>query len=66
MSLYVGIVLSITESASGLSGVVSVGGACSEIALDLVPQARVGDAVLVHAGVALTRMAREEEEPQCV
>lgn len=66
MSLYVGVLLKITESASGLSGMVSVGGACAEIALDLVPQAQVGDALLVHAGVALTRMAREEREPSCV
>jgi hydrogenase maturation factor len=43
----------------GGCGRVSVRGARIEVALDLVPQARVGDAVLVQAGVALA-LVREE------
>jgi hydrogenase maturation factor len=42
-------------------GRVSVRGAEIEVVLDLVPEARAGDAVLVHAGVALS-LLREQRE----
>ena len=42
------------ETAEGRAGRVSVRGARTEVALDLVPEAREGDTVLVHAGVALS------------
>jgi hydrogenase expression/formation protein HypC len=35
------------------------GGACADVALDFVPDARPGDLVLVHAGVALAKLAAE-------
>ncbi len=42
------------EGPSGRVGRVSVRGARTDVLLDLVPEARAGDAVLVHAGVALS------------
>jgi len=44
----------VRETAEGRAGRVSVRGARTEVALDLVPEAREGDTVLVHAGVALS------------
>ena len=41
------------EGPCGRVGRVSVRGARTDVLLDLVPEARAGDAVLVHAGVAL-------------
>jgi len=41
------------EGPCGRAGRVSVRGARTDVLLDLVPEARAGDAVLVHAGVAL-------------
>jgi hydrogenase maturation factor len=38
---------------------VSVRGAQVEVALDFVPEARAGDSVLVHAGVALSLLRDE-------
>jgi hydrogenase maturation factor len=51
-----GRVLSVHEGPGGRLGRVSVRGATVEVALDLVPEAGVGDSVLVHAGVALSRV----------
>ena len=52
--LFTGRLLEVREGPGGAVGRVSVRGARVEVALDLVPGARVGDDVLVHAGVALT------------
>lgn len=52
--VYTARVVEVREAPGGLVGRVSVRGARAEVALDLVPEARAGDAVLVHAGVALT------------
>jgi hydrogenase expression/formation protein HypC len=52
-----GKVLAVEESANGRSGRVSVRGARVLVALDLVPEARTGDFVLVHAGVAIARVS---------
>ena len=49
-----GRVVSLQTAPGGRSGRVSVRGATVEVALDLVPEAVVGDSVLVHAGVALS------------
>jgi hydrogenase maturation factor len=68
MSLCVGVLVDVSERAAGRVGIVSVGGARAEVALDLVPSAQPGDALLVHAGVALGRLAEEagqEKEPSC-
>jgi hydrogenase maturation factor len=60
--VYVGSLTSVHEGAEGRLGSVSVRGARVEVALDLVPAAAVGDAVLVHAGVALTVVCEEPAE----
>jgi len=46
----------------GTRATVVVGGARLHARLDLVPEARVGDYVLVHAGFALQVMNAEEAE----
>jgi len=62
MNLFVGCVVSVRETEAGRRGVVSVRGARVEVALDFVPEASVGDSVLIHAGVALSRMTDDEKE----
>jgi hydrogenase maturation factor len=52
--VYTARIVEVREDPGGLVGRVSLRGARAEVALDLVPEAREGDAVLVHAGVALT------------
>jgi len=47
-------VVGVRESPEGRVGQVSLRGARMSVALDLVPGARAGDTVLVHAGVALS------------
>ena len=42
------------EAIRGTRGTVRLAGAHADVALDLVPGARVGDYVLVHAGFAIT------------
>jgi hydrogenase maturation factor len=53
VSVWVGRVLAVRETPAGREATVSVRGARSEVLLDVVPEARVGDSVLVDAGVAL-------------
>ena len=42
------------EAIDGSKATVSLAGARAQVAIDLVPEARVGDYVLIHAGFALT------------
>jgi hydrogenase maturation factor len=51
--VYTGRVIELAEGPDGRMGRVSVRGARTTVVLDLVPEARAGDTVLVHAGVAL-------------
>jgi len=44
------------------TGRVSFGGAVKEVSLACVPEARVGDYVLVHVGLALSIVDQEEAE----
>lgn len=41
-------------------GKVSFGGICKEVNLSMVPEAQIGDYVLVHVGVAIGRVDEEE------
>ncbi|MDO4284284.1 MAG: HypC/HybG/HupF family hydrogenase formation chaperone [Eubacteriales bacterium] len=43
-------------------GIGEFDGACRTIRLDFVPEAGVGDYVMVHAGFAITVMRKEEAE----
>ena len=54
MNLFVGRVEQVREAPLGREGTVWVRGARVDVLLDAVPEARVGDSVLVHAGVALS------------
>jgi hydrogenase maturation factor len=56
-----GRVVDVREGPEGRVGRVSVRGACVGVALDLVPEAKEGDTVLVHAGVALARLRDAEK-----
>ena len=56
-----GQVLEIVESPVGMTmGKVSFGGVVKEICLAYLPEAKVGDYVLVHVGFALSRIDEEE------
>jgi hydrogenase expression/formation protein HypC len=55
-----GRVLSIEEEGDRRRGLVRFGGIERQASLALVPEALVGDYVLVHAGFALSRIDEEE------
>jgi hydrogenase maturation factor len=64
VNLFVGRICEIRADASGCGGQVDVRGARTEVALDLVPEARIGDSVLVHAGVALSVLRGEDVDTE--
>ena len=52
-----------TEDRNGIrTGRVQFGGITREICLDFLPEAAVGDYVVVHVGFAISRVDREEAE----
>jgi len=56
-----GKVVSVEPGVSGVSmGTVSFGGITREVCLACVPEARVGDYVIVHAGFAISRVDERE------
>jgi hydrogenase expression/formation protein HypC len=56
-----GKILSLEPNAVGMTmGKVSFGGVAKEVCLAYVPEAQVGDYVIVHAGFALNTMNEEE------
>jgi hydrogenase expression/formation protein HypC len=56
-----GKVLSITHAPSLMRlGTVSFGGIVKEVSLAYVPEAQVGDYVLVHVGFAISRLDEQE------
>jgi hydrogenase expression/formation protein HypC len=58
-----GKILEITPGPSGMTmGKVSFGGVAKEVCLAYVPEAVVGDYVIVHAGFALNRLDEQEAE----
>ena len=58
-----GKVVSIEENALGLTqGRVSFGGITKDVCLAYVPEARVGDYVVVHVGFAISRIDEEEAQ----
>jgi hydrogenase maturation factor len=61
--VYAGRVVEVRDGPAGVVGHVSVWGARVEVALDLVPEAKAGDVVLVQAGVALSIVRDEAETP---
>ena len=52
--VFAGHIVALREGPHGRLGRVSVRGAQVEVALELVPEAQIGDEVLVHAGVAVS------------
>jgi hydrogenase maturation factor len=61
--VFTGRLVALEDAPEGRRGRVSVRGARLEVALDLVPEAKAGDTVLVHAGVALS-LVRDDVEAQ--
>lgn len=59
MTVFVGRIQAIRAGHDGRRAQVSVRGAVVEVELELLPDARVGDSVLVHAGVALALLTGE-------
>ena len=58
-----GKVIEIHESLQWLrTGKVDFGGVVKEVSLALVPEAAIGDYVLVHVGMALSKIAAEEAQ----
>jgi hydrogenase expression/formation protein HypC len=56
-----GKILSLEPNAVGMTmGKVSFGGVAKEICLAYVPEAQVGDYVIVHAGFALNKLDEQE------
>jgi hydrogenase expression/formation protein HypC len=43
-------------------GLVRFGGADREVCLEYVPEARIGDFVIVHVGLAISTVSREDAE----
>ena len=50
------------EAVAGVEAVVSAGGERERVGIDLVPDARPGDLLLCHAGIALERLAEGSAE----
>ena len=46
----------------GFTGVADVDGVSRKVRLDLLPEVNLGDYILVHAGLAITRLDAEEAE----
>ena len=57
-----GKILSIEQAGESRLGKVQFGGITRETYLDLVPEAQVGDYVVVHVGFALSRVDPEEAQ----
>lgn len=55
-------VTSVSEDQIFRNGKVSFGGIIKEINLSMVPEAVIGDYVLVHVGVAISRIDEEEAQ----
>lgn len=57
-----GKLLDVSENDGMHFGRVEFGGTVTQVCLDFVPEAQVGDYVVVHVGFAISRVDREEAE----
>lgn len=57
-----GKITEIKQEASPLMGMVDFGGISREVCLDYVPEAQVGQYVLIHVGFAISLMDEEEAQ----
>jgi len=55
-----GMILEVAEQAGTRLGTIQFGGITRQACLDFVPEANVGDYVLVHVGFAISRVDAEE------
>ncbi len=55
-----GEIVSIEESDGSRMAKVRFGGALTDVSLDLVPEAEIGDYVIVHVGFALSKVDADE------
>jgi hydrogenase maturation factor len=63
--VYTGRLVELDKGPDGRMGRVSVRGARTSVFLDLLPEARLGDTVLVHAGVALALVKDAHDRVEC-
>ncbi len=61
---FTGQIVEIYEADGMRMGKLRVGGALTRVALALLPEARVGDTVLVHAGVAVSKIESDKISPE--
>ena len=57
-----GKILEIDTSVSPVMGKVSFGGIKKEVCLELVPEAKIGNYVIVHVGFAISMMDEDEAQ----
>ena len=57
-----GKIIEITSSPAGLMGKVDFGGVIREVCLEAVPNAKLGNYVIVHAGFALNLLSEKEAQ----
>jgi hydrogenase expression/formation protein HypC len=57
-----GKILEIQSNGVGRAARVEFGGIVRQVSLDFVPEAQLGDYVMVHVGFAISRVDREEAE----
>jgi hydrogenase expression/formation protein HypC len=57
-----GKIVSISNSSGTRMGFIDFGGISREVCLEAVPDASVGDYVIIHAGFALNRLSEEEAQ----
>ncbi len=57
-----GKVIEIDAAVSPIMGKVSFGGIKKEVCLELVPEVKIGDYVIVHVGFAISMMDEEEAQ----
>ncbi len=57
-----GKVLEIDTSSNPIMGKVSFGGIKKEVCLDLVPDVKIGEYVIVHVGFAINKLDEEEAQ----
>lgn len=64
MNLITGEIVEIYMNGAGPLGKVRIRGALMNVILGLVPEARVGDKVLIDSGVAITTVSDEPKEAE--
>ncbi len=57
-----GVIIEITPTEASLMGKVDFGGVIREVCLEAIPEAKLGEYVIVHAGFALNTLSEKEAQ----